>query len=463
MWITITAEKNTAGEVTNYVGTHADISQRKAAEKEIQYLAFYDPLTGLPNRRLLRDRLDRALTASTRSGREGAVLFIDLDNFKTLNDTHGHDRGDELLKQVAQRLSLCVREGDTVARQGGDEFVVILEDLGQHALNAATQAEEVGKKILASLSGTYWLEGLEHHSTASIGATLFSNHKDSIEQLLKQADLAMYQVKALGRNDLRFFDPSMQSVVEARAALERELRAGLQAGQFVLFYQGQVDLEGRLVGVEALVRWQHPARGLMLPTTFIPLAEETGLIVPLGQWALSTACNQLALWATQPRMAHVTMAVNVSARELAQPDFVARVLAILDKTGINPERLKLEMTESMVMHDIEDVIRKMNTLRARGVRFALDDFGTGFSSLSSLKRLPLDRLKIDQSFVAQILTDRGDAAIATMILAMARSLDMGVIAEGVETLRQRDFLVAAGCQCFQGFLFGQPQPIAFFN
>jgi diguanylate cyclase (GGDEF)-like protein/PAS domain S-box-containing protein len=458
-WLTISAVKTPAGVVTHYVGTHADISQRKSAEQEIRSLAFFDQLTGLPNRRLLRDRLERAQATSTRSGREGAVLFIDLDHFKTLNDTHGHDRGDLLLQQVAQRLVLCVREGDTVARQGGDEFVVILVELGQQPLDAAAQAEEVGRKILASVNGTYWLDGVEYHTGVSIGATVFSNHNQSIEQLLKQADLAMYRVKTSGRNDLHFFDPSMQAAVDNRSALERELRAGLQAGQFLLFYQGQVNLAGQLVGVEALLRWQHPARGLILPTEFIPLAEETGLIVPLGNWVLNTACTQLMIWAGQPHMAHVTMALNVSAREFQQEDFVAQVLAVLERTGVDPKNLKMEMTESVMMHDINDVIRKMNALRDRGICFALDDFGTGYSSLSVLKRLPLDRLKIDQSFVAHILTSSDDAAIATMILAMARSLGMSVIAEGVETQGQRDFLAAAGCRNFQGFLFGHPEPV----
>jgi diguanylate cyclase (GGDEF)-like protein/PAS domain S-box-containing protein len=459
-WLTVSAVKNAAGQVTHYVGTHSDISQRKAAEEEIRSLAFYDQLTGLPNRRLLRDRLERAQATSARSGREGAVLFIDLDNFKALNDTHGHDRGDLLLQQVAQRLIWCVREGDTVARQGGDEFVVILEELGQQPLNAAAQAEEVGRKILDSVNGTYVLDGLEYHTGVSIGATLFSNHKQSIEQLLKQADLAMYCVKASGRNGLYFFDPSMQAAVETRSALERELRIALQVGQFLLFYQGQVNLAGQLIGVEALLRWQHPRRGLVLPTEFIPLAEETGLIVPLGHWVLNAACTQLKIWSTQPAMAYVTMTVNVSALEFEQADFVQQVVAVLESTGVDPRNLKMEMTESVVMHDIDAVIGKMNALRARGIRFALDDFGTGYSSLAVLKRLPLDRLKIDQSFVAHILTNSDDAAIATMILAMASSLGMGVIAEGVETQGQRDFLAAAGCQNFQGFLFGHPEPAA---
>jgi diguanylate cyclase (GGDEF)-like protein/PAS domain S-box-containing protein len=458
-WLTIAAVKNAAGGVINYVGTHSDISQRKAAEQEIQTLAFYDPLTGLPNRRLLRDRLERSLATSTRSGREGAVLFIDLDDFKYLNDTFGHDRGDLLLKQVAQRLGQCVREGDTVARLGGDEFVVILEELGLQPFDAAARTEEIGHKMLARLREVYRIDGHEYQGTASIGATLFSDHRESIEQLLKQADMAMYRVKAIGRNAMRFFDPSMQAAVEARSTLERELRLGLQSDQFLLYYQRQVDLEGRLIGVEALLRWQHPTRGLVLPGTFIPLAEETGLIKPLGRWVLETACEQLAVWSRQPKMKQVTIAINVSAREFEQADFVQQVMMVLERTGADPKRLKLELTESTLMRDIDAVIAKMNALKERGVCFALDDFGTGFSSLSSLRRLPLDRLKIDQSFVARVLTDPSEAAIAKTIVAMAGSLNMGVIAEGVENQGQRDFLASSGCQSFQGFLFGQPKPV----
>jgi diguanylate cyclase (GGDEF)-like protein/PAS domain S-box-containing protein len=458
-WLTIAAVKNAAGEVINYVGTHSDISQRKAAEQEIQTLAFYDPLTGLPNRRLLRDRLERSLATSTRSGREGSVLFIDLDGFKYLNDTFGHGWGDLLLKQVAQRLGQCVREGDTVARLGGDEFVVVLEELGHQSLEAAARTEEIGHKMLDRMREVYRIDGHEYQGTASIGATLFSDHRESIEQLLKQADLAMYRAKASGRNAMRFFDPSMQAAVEARSTLERELRLGLQANQFLLYYQGQVDLEDRLIGVEALLRWQHPTRGLVLPNTFIPLAEETGLIRPLGRWVLQTACEQLAVWSRQPKMMQVTMAVNVSAREFEQADFVQQVLMVLERTGADPKRLKFELTESTLMRDIDAVIAKMHALKKHGMCFALDDFGTGFSSLSSLRRLPLDRLKIDQSFVAGVLTDPSEAAIAKTIVAMAGSLNMGVIAEGVETQGQRDFLASSGCQSFQGYLFGQPEPV----
>ena len=459
-WLTITAVKADDGTTSHYVGTFADITLRKAAEDEIKHLAFYDPLTRLPNRRLLLDRLHQALAASARSGHGGALLFIDLDNFKTLNDTLGHDKGDILLQQVAQRLATCVREGDTVARLGGDEFVVMLEDLSDNPRETATQAEIVGEKILTTLNQTDRLTGHEHHSTPSIGVTLFSAHQNSVEELLKRADLAMYQAKAAGRNSLRFFDPEMQAVVSARANLEADLRQGIVQGQFLLYYQAQVIGEGRLTGAEALLRWQHPARGLVSPAEFIPLAEESGLILPLGHWVLETACAQLVAWAAQPETQRLTVAVNVSARQFRHPDFVNQVMAILDNSGADPTRLKLELTESLLLDDVEDIIAKMTALKARGVGFSLDDFGTGYSSLSYLKRLPLDQLKIDQSFVRDVFTDINDAAIAQAIIALSQTMGLSVIAEGVETEEQRDFLSRLGCQAYQGYLFGRAGPAA---
>jgi len=436
-----------------------DITERKAAEDKIQHLAFYDPLTGLPNGRLLRDRLERASAASARSGREGALLFIDLDNFKSLNETFGHEYGDQLLQQVAQRLVLCVREGDTVARQSGDEFAVILQELDPKAVDAATQAKEVGTKIIASLKGIYLLARHDHPCTARIGATLFSGHGESIEQLLKQADIAMSEVKSQERGCMRFFDQSMQAAVKARADLENELRVALQAHQFLLYYQAQVNVHGRLIGFEALLRWQHPKRGLLLPEEFMPLAEKTGLVLPLGRWVLDTACAQLARWAAKPATAHLTLAVNISPREFQHPDFVAQVIDVIYRSKIPQWHLKFELTESSVLDDVVEVIAKMKALQAHGINFSLDDFGQGYSSLSSLKHLPLDRLKIDRAFVADISTDRSDAAIAQTIVAMAHSLNLSVIAEGVETEGQRDFLIAAGCESFQGFLFGHPKPV----
>jgi len=462
-WATITAVIEDGGEVTNYVATLTDITQRKAAEDEIKHLAFFDPLTRLPNRRLLMDRLHQALASSVRSKREGAILFIDLDNFKTLNDTLGHDKGDLLLQQVAQRLTTCIREGDTVARLGGDEFVVMLEDLSTNAKEAATQTEAVGEKIIATLNQTYSLAGHEHHSTPSIGITLFNDHMNSIDELLKRADLAMYQAKAAGRNTLRFFDPDMQALVNGRVVLEADLRRGLAEDQFVLYYQPQVRDDGATIGAEALVRWQHPGRGLVSPAEFIPLAEETGLIIPLGRWVLETACAQLARWASAAATAPLTLAVNVSARQFRQVDFVDQVLAALGHAGANPQRLKLELTESLLLDNVEDVVAKMTALKAKGVGFSLDDFGTGYSSLSYLKRLPLDQLKIDQSFVRDVFTDINDAAIAQAIIALSQTMGLSVIAEGVETEEQRDFLSRQGCQAYQGFLFSKPLPLAVFE
>jgi diguanylate cyclase (GGDEF)-like protein/PAS domain S-box-containing protein len=437
---------------------YSDISERKAAEDKINELAFFDQLTGLPNRTLLLDRLKQAMTASSRSGSYGALLLVDLDNFKTVNDTHGHDMGDLLLKQVAQRLTTCLRAGDTAARLGGDEFVVMLANLSTSDRDAANQTETVGEKILATLNQPYQLGNVQWHSTPSIGVILFSGELTEIDSLLKQADLAMYKSKEAGRNALHFFDPEMEVVVMKRAHLETDLRAALAQQQFLLHYQGQVA-GGQLSGAEVLVRWQHPERGMVSPLEFIPFAEETGLILPLGHWVLETACRQLSAWATQPDLAHLTVAVNVSARQFRHKDFVAQVLAVLDATRVNPQRLKLELTESLLVANVEEVIEKMHALKAKGVGFSLDDFGTGYSSLAYLKRLPLDQLKIDQSFVRDVLTDPNDAAIARTVVALAQSLGLGVIAEGVETAAQREFLASFGCHAYQGYLFSRPLPV----
>jgi len=462
-WLTISAVKRDDGVITHYVATHQDITERKIAEERIRELAFFDQLTTLPNRTLLLDRLRQAMTASSRNGGHGALLFIDLDHFKTLNDTLGHDMGDLLLQQVAQRLVGSVREGDTVARLGGDEFVVVLSSLSVNIEEAATQTEAVGVKILASLRDPYQLSDLEYRSTASIGATLFRGHQASIDDLMKQADLAMYKSKARGRNALHFFDPDMETAVMERASLEAGLREAVQQKQFVLHYQAQVINGGRVTGVEALVRWQHPLRGLVSPAEFIPLAEETGLILPLGHWVLDTACAQLARWAARPEMSHLTIAVNVSAQQLHEADFVDQVLATIGRAGANPARLKLELTESLLVDNVEDVIEKMSALKAEGVGFSLDDFGTGYSSLSYLKRLPLEQLKIDKSFVRDILIDPNDAAIARTIVALAQSLGLGVMAEGVETEAQRAFLASSGCHAYQGYFFSRPLPVEGFE
>lgn len=461
--LTITAVKDPAGTVINYVATLAEITMSKAAAEEIQRLAFYDPLTSLPNRRLLLDRLRQALTASARSGKDGALMFIDLDNYKTLNDTLGHEVGDILLQQVASRLADCVREADTVARIGGDEYVVMLEGLSEENLMAAAQAKAVGEKILTALNQPYQLATHEYQSTASIGVALFSNHDQSLENLLKHADIAMYQAKKAGRNTMRFFDPQMQDAINIRVDFERELRKALEQQQFQLHYQIQVDNLGCPLGAEALIRWLHPERGLVSPFHFIPLAEETGLILPIGQWVLDTACAQLKAWQQDELTRDLTLSINVSAKQFYQADFVAQVNAAVQHYRINPMRLKLELTESMLLDNIDSTIATMNALKELGIRFSLDDFGTGYSSLQYLKRLPLYQLKIDQSFVRDIAADSSDQAIVRTIIAMAHTLNLNVIAEGVESEEQRQLLLNAGCAHYQGYLFGKPAPIAQFE
>ena len=448
-----------------------DITDRKRAEAEILNLAFFDPLTRLPNRRLLLDRLQQAVAAGARSQRKGALLFIDLDNFKTLNDTHGHAQGDLLLQQAAQRLSDCIRQGDTVARLGGDEFVIMLKDLSEDDGQATDQVAAVGAKVLSALKQPYQLGGVQHHSSASVGVTLFGTVQgvaaredsadgvDSVDALFKRADLALYQAKATGRNTVCFFDPAMQAAIAARAELEVALREALRDDQFTLYYQPQVNAQGQLTGAEVLARWKHPVLGMVPPVQFIRLAEDTGLILPLGHWVLESACTQLAVWAEAPAMAHLTLSVNVSVRQFHQPDFVQEVLEVIGSAGAPAHRLKIELTESLLVDDVDGMIAKMSALKAHGVSFSLDDFGTGYSSLSYLKRLPLDQLKIDQSFVRDALTDPNDAAIVRTILALGQSLGLSVIAEGVETQAQRDFLWQNGCYAYQGFFFGRPATV----
>ena len=456
LWISISSVRNNAGEITNLVYAIVDITERKLAEDEIRSLAFYDALTDLPNRRLLLDRLRQAMATSTRSEQYGALLFIDLDNFKKLNDTRGHDIGDLLLQQVAQRLGDCLREGDTAARLGGDEFVILLCELSTEILEAAEKTELVAEKILSTLNQPYFLGAQQHHSTPSIGVCLYHGQTETIDDLLKQADLAMYQSKAAGRNAIRFFDSAMQIAVSTHAALEADMRRALESKQFVLDYQAQVDTKNRVVGAEALVSWQHPVRGKVSPGEFIPLAEETGLILPLGEWVLETACRQLHAWAENPATAHLTLAVNISARQFHTANFVDQVTAVLRRTEANPAKLKLELTESLLLKDVEIVIIKMKALISLGVRFSLDDFGTGYSSLSYLKRLPFEQLKIDQSFVRDIFVDANDLAIVRAIVTLGRTLGLAVIAEGVETEEQRKFLESTGCDAYQGYLFGRP-------
>ena len=462
-YMIITAVKNLGGEVTNYVASFNDITLSRATADEIERLAFYDPLTNLPNRRLLHDRLKQALAASHRNNSSGGLLFIDMDNFKNLNDTLGHEIGDLLLIQVAERLLSCVRESDTVARLGGDEFVVLLEDLENEMSEAAAQVEIVGKKILLVLGQFYQLNTHRYHSTPSIGAALFHGYEQTPDELLKQADIAMYQVKDAGRNDLRFFNPEMQATIMAREALKQELHLAVVTNQFRLYYQPQVYQNRQISGAEALIRWQHPERGLISPDKFIPLAEESDLILLIGDWVLETACMQLKIWAEREDTEHFQLAVNVSASQFSQPNFVSNVIRLINETGINPMRLKLELTESMALNNLKETIEKMNTLREIGVRFSMDDFGTGHSSLSILKKLPIEQLKIDQSFVRDISKDSDDAVIVQTIIAMAQNLGLKIIAEGVETEEQCLFLEQHGCQHYQGYLFSKPVPIEQFE
>ena len=448
-----------------YLERLAQARQAIASSKaEIEQLAFFDPLTNLPNRRLLMDRLQHALSANARSGRCGALLFLDLDHFKTLNDTLGHEVGDLLLQQVAQRLKACLREQDTVARLGGDEFVVMLEDLAEHSLEAAALARRIGEKILASLNQPYVLMTQTYRSTCSVGAALFeATTPITAADLLKQADIAMYQVKARGRNDLCFFDPQMQASITAHAQLEEDLQAALVSGQFALYYQPQYQLQEGVIGAEALIRWRHPLRGLVPPMEFIAVAEESELINQIGLWVLRTACQQLARWQGDPRACDLHLAINVSARQFRQSDFVAQVRTVVRESGIKPRLLKLELTESLVLDNVMDTIAKMNELKNLGVRFSMDDFGTGQSSLSYLTRLPLNQLKIDQSFVRNIGLQATDDVIVQTIIGMARSLGLSVIAEGVETPAQQEFLALHGCTLYQGYLFGKPTALPDFE
>jgi diguanylate cyclase (GGDEF)-like protein len=451
-----------AGELAVMVMVQ-DVTARRHSEEEVHRLAFYDSLTHLPNRRLLHERLLQSMSISARSGKYGAVMFIDLDNFKTLNDTQGHDVGDELLQAVAARLSRNVREGDTVARLGGDEFVVALESLSGIATDAVTQAETIAEKIRAELSQPYQLKTIEHASSPSIGVSLYRGHQNSIDEVLKQADMAMYQAKSTGRNRVCFFDPAMQVAMELRADLEEDLRAAIRRQQMQLHYQMQVDDSGRIIGAEALIRWQHRERGMVSPGEFIPLAEETGMILPIGDWVIEQACAQLKLWEMDTAMRHLVLSINVSPRQLSQTWFVEKVKDTMEKYGVRPARLKLELTESFILDDVEEAIVKMGELRDIGVCFAMDDFGTGYSSLSYLKRLPLDQLKIDQSFVRDITRDKNSSVMVRTIISIANNFGLGIIAEGVETDEQHAFLRQYGCIRFQGYLFGKPVPLAEFE
>ncbi|MBI3901428.1 MAG: EAL domain-containing protein [Nitrosomonadales bacterium] len=458
-WMTITAVRNERQEVSNYVAIFSDITARKQAEEEIRNLAFYDALTKLPNRRLFLDRFHTALTMSARRNDYGAILFIDMDRFKTLNDTLGHDYGDLLLIEVAARLKLCVREMDTVARLGGDEFVVLVEGLGDVPDDASHKIGLVAEKIRESLAQPYRLKKYDHHSSPSIGISLYHGNDAAVDVLLQQADMAMYQAKTAGRNAVHFFDPIMQRNVETRTMLENDLHQAIARHQLRLYYQVQVDSEQRPLGAEALLRWLHPERGLVLPGQFIPIAEDSALIFDIGHWMLDQACRQLAVWGGDERMRDLMMAVNISAKQFSQPDFVEQIAAVMHMHGVEPSRLRLELTESLMLRDLKNTAIKMQALKKLGVNLAMDDFGTGYASLSCLKDLPLDQIKIDKGFVQGITRDDSDALLVRTIIDMAGNFRLEVIAEGVETEEQMAFLKQHHCMAYQGSLFSEAVPI----
>jgi len=430
-----------------------DISERKNNEARIHRLAYFDALTELPNRASLLDHLRRALLGSARSRKIGALMFLDLDNFKTLNDTHGHAAGDMLLQAVARRLEHSVREADMVARLGGDEFVILVQPEEDTMEAAAHQAETVAAKVVAAMRAPFQLADFAYAVSTSVGVTMISGALDTVESALKQADTAMYQAKAAGRNTFRFFDPDMQAKWTARSELESGLRRALRNQEFMLNYQPQLDGSSRVIGAEALLRWRQPNGDILYPTDFIKQAEETSLIVDIGRWVLATACAELAAWQRNPVTRHLSLSVNVSARQFVEPDFVAMTQEILAATGVDPHGLKFELTETLVVTDFAHTVETMETLRRLGITFSLDDFGTGYSSLAYLRKLPLDQLKIDYSFMRDVLTDRNDASIVRSIIALGGSLGLQVIAEGVETQGQREWLSEAGCFVYQGFLY----------
>ncbi|MDR9498131.1 MAG: EAL domain-containing protein [Hydrogenovibrio sp.] len=455
-YLTITAVYNDQGKISHYIGAFVDITQRKEDEEQIRKLAFYDPLTGLPNRRLMIERLEHAIVMSERHHTYGAVLFIDLDNFKHLNDTRGHDVGDQLLIEVSERLKDVSRDADTIVRLGGDEFVVICEAMSNDERLAARDAEKIAEKIRESLTRPYHLDGIEHYNSPSIGIALFRDGLNDLDELLKQADNAMYQAKNAGRNTIRLFNPAMQKELEDRLLLEKDLRQALENDELQLHFQPQVDQQGHLLGAEALIRWQHPQRGMVSPVDFIPLAEESHLIIQIGHWVLQQACEMLCAWQKTPVLSHLTLSVNVSGRQIRQQNFVREVLDIVHHYQIPPERLKLEITESVALDNMLDTLEKMQALREAGIIFSMDDFGTGYSSLSSIKQLPISQVKIDKSFITDLESNQNDKVLTETIIAMGRALKLEVLAEGVETEAQKDKLIRLGCFHYQGYYFSRP-------
>ncbi len=459
-WGRISVSKIEVDGVPCLLTVSRDIDSERRAAEEIKRLAFYDQLTQIPNRQMLQESLLQSLSYSRRTARMGAMLMIDLDDFKTLNDSLGHRTGDLLLQEAAARLVACT--AGSVARLGGDEFVVVLDGLSEAAEGAMELAKDAAQRIRASIAQPYQLAGRNCLITCSIGITTFGGEQDSIESILQQADIALYKSKAAGRNTVCSFAPALQLEVSARASMEENLRQAIGTKQFELYYQPQIDHDS-IIGAEALLRWNSPNQGLISPGVFIPLAEETGLILPLGAWVMEAAFTQVAAWAKRTETERLSVAVNISARQFRQPEFVEQVLATLHRTGANPKRIKLELTESATVDNIEDLVDKMIELKSHGLSFSLDDFGTGYSSLSYLRKLPLDQLKIDRAFVRDMILDPGSGAIAQAIMSLSKALDLSVMAEGVETEVQRDFLLRLGCRCFQGYLFGRPLPLQEFE
>lgn len=462
LWAMFSEIRDERDRTTHYVASLQDISEFKRAQETIHHLAYYDFLTGLPNRTLFRDRLDHALAASERSGRFSALAKIDLDHFRNINDIRGQEAGDLALIEVASRIRSTLRDTDTVCRLSADEFVLVLEDMGKSEDKASTRAEQVVEKIRLEIERPYRPgsgsgQALIMHSSA--GIAVFRGSALGADELMRQADLALCQAKEAGRNAVRFFNPMMQLAMEVKAELEANLRIALEEKQFVLHYQPQVDANGRTLGFEALIRWHHPTRGLVSPMSFIPVAEETGMIIPIGRWVIQQSCRQLRQWASDRDKQHLQISINVSARQFRHPDFVGDLIACTTEEGINPRLIKIEVTETVMMEHLEEVVARMQVLREHGVRFALDDFGTGYSSLSYVKQLPLDLIKIDKSFVRDVVSDPSDAAIVRAIIAMGESLNIDVLAEGVETRSQMEFLLQSGCRQFQGYLFGRPEEI----
>lgn len=458
-WMKIAAVKDERGQVSGYVAIFSDISGRKQAEDEIHHLAYYDVLTRLPNRRQLLERMRLAVTASARHGHHGAVLYLDMDKFKTLHGHQSHEYGDILLIEAARRIKACVRDKDTVARLGGDEFAVLIEAIGEHGAEAMQKTALLADKLLHALAEPFLLKGYEYHPTPSIGVSLYSSQDKSADELLKQADTALSQAKDAGRNAVRFFDQATQHELELHAGLEADLYRAIAGRQLQLYYQIQVGAEHRPLGAEALLRWIHPQRGMVSPGVFIPIAEESALIVEIGSWVLETACQQLACWSKHEQMSGLVLAVNISAQQFMRHDFVEQVVAMLRMYAVAPSRLKLELTESVILENVAEMVAKMHELKALGIALSLDDFGTGYSSLSYLKQLPLDQIKIDQSFVRNISSEARDAVMVRSIIDMAQSFGLDVIAEGVETAEQLEFLRLHGCLAYQGYLFGKPVPL----